>query len=310
LIDYWARRIKRVWHRTLAKPGGKPAIGRIRCREITPDDLDPVVDLLTEGFWRSSRDYWMGAIGKLTEHPTPEGYPKYGYVLENDGTAVGVLLTIFTARVVNGETRIWCNESSYYVKPWFRFYAPLLVQRAHKHKNVTYLDLTPSAKTLATLGAQGYERIAFGVYATLAFLCRPAHRVQIRKVDEPSHDVRLESSERDLLNAHARFQRCISLICDDRGNLCPFVFVLRSKYGIPFAFLLYSRSHADFVRFAGQLGRFLLRQGIPLILLDADRPITGIPGKFLKLYPKFWKGQEAPRLGDLAYTEIALFGVI
>ena len=45
-------------------------------------------------------------------------------------------------------------------------------------------------------------------------------------------------------------------------------------------------------------------------MLDANGPIPGLVGRFFRdKMPKYFKGQQQPRLGDLAYTEIAVLGV-
>jgi hypothetical protein len=296
----------------LSRKAPAPLILAMRCREIRPPDLESLIDLLTTGFWRHPRGYWAGVIQRLTDHPTPDGFPKYGYMLENDGNPVGALLMIVTARRYNGTTRVWCNESSYYVEPHFRCYASLLVKRAHRRKDVTYLDLTPSPHTWTTLNAQGYKRLAEGVYATIPALCRPTSGAKIREVrshcEVRSHlDGYLDSFDLDLLVAHASYGLCLSVICEQNGIVHPFVFALRHKYGMPYAYLIYTRSLADFVTLAGTLGRYLARRGFPAVVLDADGPIGGLPGKYMEAPPKFWLGGERPRLGDLAYTEIAMF---
>jgi hypothetical protein len=66
---------------------------------------------------------------------------------------------------------------------------------------------------------------------------------------------------------------------------------------------------SDFVRFAGTLGRFLLKRGMPVFMLDANGPIEGLAGVyFAGRAPKYFRGPAQPRLGDLAYTEAVLFG--
>jgi hypothetical protein len=45
------------------------------------------------------------------------------------------------------------------------------------------------------------------------------------------------------------------------------------------------------------------------VIIDADGPIPGLVGTFRKgVMPKYFKGGDQPRLGDLTYTEAALFG--
>jgi hypothetical protein len=79
---------------------------------------------------------------------------------------------------------------------------------------------------------------------------------------------------------------------------------------IPCAQLIYCRDVSNLVRFAGPVGRALARHGRPLMLIDANGPIPGLFGWFSRgRMPKYFKGPQRPRLGDLAYTEYAVLGV-
>jgi hypothetical protein len=84
----------------------------------------------------------------------------------------------------------------------------------------------------------------------------------------------------------------------------------RHKFGVAgFAYLGYCRGLDDFVRFAGPLGRFLALRGFPLVVLDANGPLKGLVGWYSDGAPKYFQGPDQPRLGDIAYSERALFGV-
>ena len=73
---------------------------RIRCREIGTADIERIVNLLTSGFRNRTRGYWVRALKRLSEHPTPPGFPKYGYLLDCRDTPVGVILLIFSSILV------------------------------------------------------------------------------------------------------------------------------------------------------------------------------------------------------------------
>ena len=85
---------------------------------------------MTRGFAGRSRDYWMQGLRRQAAREVPNGYPRFGYMLDNDGMPVGVLLLLYTSRINGGETTIQCNLSSWYVEPAFRNYAPLLTKIA------------------------------------------------------------------------------------------------------------------------------------------------------------------------------------
>jgi len=287
-----------------------PPDPRIRSRQIGPSDIDGVVDLLARGFRLRSRDYWRRALEKLGSHPTPAGLPKYGYLLDNGGVPVGVILLIFSAIPAGGASTTRCNVSSWYVEPAFRSHAPMLISQAIKHKNVTYVNISPAAHTRPIVEAQGFARYSNGQFVTIPAFSR-ASREPARVVGiEARPDAQFEPSELELLTAHKEYG-CVSLWCVTSGRAHPFVFMPRVVKGvIPCTQLIYCRDIEDFVRFARPIGRHLAKRGRPIVIIDSNGPIPGLVGKYFdgKL-PKYFKGPERPSFGDLAYTEAVMFGL-
>jgi hypothetical protein len=288
---------------------------RIRCRQIVETDTDEIVNLLTRGFrgrlangFRGrSRDYFACALKRLSAHPTPPGFPKYGYLLESEGAPVGVLLLLYSSVFGDGETRVRCNVSYWYVEPGFRSHAAMLVSLALKHKQVTYFNLSPAPHTVPILEAQGYARYCAGRFFAVPAFCPRSHVGRVQAVTPdicPDED--LPSSEIELLLAHAGYG-CLSLVCTSASGRHPFIFRLGRVRLLPYAYLVYCRGLEDFVRFAGPLGRFLARRGFPTVVVDSDGPIPGLVGMYSGRSPKYFKGPNPPRVGDLAYSERAMF---
>ena len=148
---------------------------KVRCREITEADVDAVADLLTRGFVGRSRNYWIQGLRRQAFRPVPEGYPRFGYMLDNDGAPVGVLLLIYTARKHGEETGIQCNLSSWYVDPAYRNYAPLLTKIAQRHKDVTYLNISPAPWTWPIIETQGFRAYCHGIFFSV-----PEYRTRTR----------------------------------------------------------------------------------------------------------------------------------
>jgi hypothetical protein len=282
---------------------------RVHCREIEAADIDRVANLLTNGFRKRTRRFWLGALARLTAHPSPPKYPKYGYLLECNHRLVGVLLLIYAVTEFDNVRKIRCNVSSWYVEPDYRPYAGLLVSRALRHRHITYFNITPDPPTFPILEAQGYTRYCTGRFIAVPALARfqCGWRVElVRAPIEAGED--LSPYERDLLVTHAAYG-CMSLICIARGIRYPFVFLPRLKAGVvPFSYLAYCRSVADYVRCAGPLGRYLARHGFPLVVLDANGPVEGLVGRYSDGAPKYVLGSDPPRLGDIAYSERVMFG--
>ena len=282
------------------------------CRELRDEDTSQVIELLARGFSQDRRfpdhaarlAYWTRAMRRMAMRLPPRGLPQYGYCLDADGHLVGVLLLIFAD--INGIVR--CNTSSWYVEPTFRVHAPILARRAINHQDVTYFNVSPAPHTWTLLEAQGYASYANGRFIAVPGLCR-GDGARVRSY---TADLRcgtdLSQSEVDLLRFHAAID-CISLTCERNGVRYPFVFAPHVRgHALPLVRLVYCRDLDSLVRFAGAFGRYLLRQGYPLVVMDAEAPIRGLPGYYKAGSRRYWKGPVPMRLGDLAYSEIVMFG--
>jgi hypothetical protein len=118
--------------------------------------------------------------------------------------------------------------------------------------------------------------------------------------------------EFDLLSSHADYG-CMSIVCRTvTGETLPFVFapgrIRRGRVGLPVMQLIYCRDLADFHRCSGVIGRVLLKKAKVAVLIDANEPVS-LPGFYTERRGrKYFRGPHLPRLGDLADTELVVFG--
>jgi hypothetical protein len=281
----------------------------VRSRQIGEIDIPEVVDLLVRGFGkRRSRQFWQDMLDGLTHRAVPPGFPRYGYVLESDGRLVGVVILIFTTVWEKDVSHIRCNGSGIYVEPAFRVYAQLLIGRAARDKSVTVLNLTAAPHTHKMIEATGFRRYVDGLFVALPLFSRPAGEA-VRVIDaEEQPESPFDIYERETLAEHANYG-CISLWCVTPQRAYPFVFRSKTVKGVPIQQLVYCRDIYAFVRFACPIGRYLARKQQFLVAVDANGRIPGLVGKYFGNRPRFFFGPNRPRVGDLAYTEISLFGV-
>ncbi len=287
---------------------------KIRCREIAETDIDAVVDLLTRGFVSRSREYWMQGLRRQAAREVPNGYPRFGYMLDNDGMAAGVLLLLYTSRSDGNEAAIQCNLSSWYVEPAFRNYAPLLTKIAQRNKEVTYLNISPATWTWPIIEMQGFNSYCSGLFFSIPALSRGAAGMAVEIISPDTRTIEgLPTTDAELLIRHARYG-CVSLVCrTSSGDAFPFILSpLRIRRGWitpPAMQLVYCRDIADYVRCAGAIGRVLIRRGKISVILDANGPVPGLAGIFSKARGrKYFKGPHRPRLADLTDTELVLYG--
>jgi hypothetical protein len=287
---------------------------KMRCREITEADIDAVADLLTRGFFGRARDYWMQGLRRQAARDVPAGYPRFGYMLDQDGLPVGVLLLLYSDRADGAETTIYCNLSSWYVEPPFRNYAPLLTRIAQKNKEVTYINISPAHWTWPIIEAQGFSSYCSGLFFSFPLLSRAGRGMTIETVAPDTKAIEgVSVSEVDLLTRHVHYG-CLSLVCRTAaGEALPFILspvrIRRGWIAPPAMQIIYCRDIADYVRCAGAIGRLLLRHSKISVLLDANGSVPGLIGFYTNARGrKYFKGPQRPRLANLTDTELVLYG--
>lgn len=286
---------------------------RVRCREIRESDVDAVAGLLARGFVGRSREYWLQGLRRQAFRPVPEGYPRFGYMLDNDGAPVGVLLLIYTERNDGGDTAIQCNLSSWYVEPAFRNYAALLTKIAQRHREVTYLNISPARWTWPIIETQGFRAYCHGLFFSVPLLSRGKRNARIEVV--PPHATAIDGlseTDTELLIRHARYN-CLSLVCRTGDNAFPFILqpvrIRRGWIAPPAMQLIYCRDVAEYVACAGNIGRLLLRLAKISVILDANGRIPGLVGFYTETRGrKYLKGPHRSRLADLTDSELVLYG--
>ena len=294
--------------RVQTPPASLPAGVSLRVREITVADHEAVARLLAKGFQRPVW-YYAEALKRLSRHPTPPEFSKYGFIMEADGVVVGAVLLIFSTLRSGGNAYTRCNVTSWYVEPEYKTYAAVFTSRALRHKDVTYINISARPAARPIVLAQGFRCYSNGQHVAVPALHLGSidGPVKICGID-PTPDVPFEASDHELLAAHAEFG-CMSLWCATRERAHPFVFLPRRFKGVlPGVQLIYCRDIEDVVRFAGPLGRFLAARGKLVLSIDSNGPIAGLPGRYVEgKSPRFFKGPNPPPLGDISYTQGAMF---
>jgi hypothetical protein len=283
---------------TQGSPARRPATG-LACRPITERDFEAVIGALKTGFPERDEAYWRRALARMKARTIPAGHVRYGYVMTDAGRVVGLVLVI-ASQADDGRVRM--NLSSWYVDEAYRSFANLLLAKPFRSSEVTFLNVTPAVSTLQTITAQGFAPYVAGSFQTTPALKTSPRGAQLRHVDAATEPA-------GLLADHAAWG-CLCFEVSHEGRTLAFVFVKdKTLKHVPAAQLVYCRDVADFVRYAGLIGRALLRFGAPVVLIDALGPIDDLPGVYRPLRGRrYFRGPARPRIGDLAYTELALFG--
>jgi hypothetical protein len=281
---------------------------KLRLRPIIEEDRDGVVNLLGEGFARRSVTYWRRAWNRLIALDKPDGFSQLGYVIDLGGEIVGVILIVAARNLSVEGSNKRANLSSWYVQPKYRSYAAMLLSRACKEKDITFLNVSAAQHTYAICEALGFVRYSEGQIAAIPLLSQRIIGLSIKPYSPLSSG--LSAVEEHIMADHLDYG-CVCLVGNDTDSAHPFVFVKRYIKGfLPTAQLIYCRSTVELARYAQHIGAYLAVRGIFFLILDASSPIAGLIGKYYPgRSPKYYKGSKAPQIGDLAYTEIAIFGI-
>jgi hypothetical protein len=228
-------------------------------------------------------------------------------MLETGTTAVGVILLIFSKAQDSGAVR--CNGSGWYVMPAFRTFAPLLLKMALGHR-VTHTNMSPAFHTWPMIEALGYRRFCNGAFAAIPVLASGFGKTKIRRVVKATHPQRFVPADNlQLLRDHESFG-CLSIWCETLNGGYPFIFrrrFIKHSRLMPSAQLIYCTSFDDLVRLAGPIGRYLALRGMPSMIIPANGPVPKLIGKYFDGKPMYYLGPDRPQLGDLTYTEVAMF---
>lgn len=295
-----------------------PESGRLRCREIGEADLDAVVALLRRGFPDRPEIYWRRGLARHAARAPSANHPRYGFALTAGDDVVGVLLTLHTRADYAEMDAVRCNVSSWYVDERYRGYAAVLDKVAQRDPTVTYINVTPAPHTFDLQEARGAVRYCRGQVLGLPALAPPRKGVSLRDVraGDPLDD--LSTAERRLVADHLTYG-CLCFVWSEDGVASPVILQRRSvllgprraRVRLPAAQVIYGGTSSAFGRMAGALGRLLLwRHALPWIIVDAVGPLPGLPGRYLPgRGVKFSRGPRPGPVGDLAYTELVLFGL-
>ncbi len=275
----------------------------MRIREITLDDLPTIASLLTEGFPSKSILYWQNALAILAERPSVGELPQFGLAIEVDGALQGVMLMIAQSTKENP----LCNLSSWYIRPDFRKYAVLLFQRSLRFKNVTYTDCSPASHVLPVIQKFGFVPYTGGTLLLDArIIFKPSQKITI--LDKA---VASQSSFKHVdISKHIDCGCRGFLLSDANGRPTPVLYrVTRLKRLVPAAQFVFG-SPKVLLEHAPGLLRALLRDGVPIMLIDWPQGETPTVGKMMPRHNlRYYRGGTKPDAGDLANTEIGLFGL-
>lgn len=196
--------------------------------------------------------------------------PNHGFMLLDGDDIAGVLVAMYSKRLVDGREIDLCNLSSWHVRPEYRLHSLRLLRAALSQEGFHFTDLTPSEEVQRMNLRLGFEFIDTSTIL-VPNLPWPLFSLQTTITADP-HQIEHRLSGRALEiyrdHRHAIPARHVLL---SRGNRSCYVMYRRERRKkVPlFASLLYTSDRAAFVSMARPFLRHLLvKHGILVTLID------------------------------------------
>lgn len=281
-------------------------------REISFEALDTILPILSRGFPAMRAGGWAAAIGRLRRFGAADPKARAAYLLEHKGRGVGVILTIPSSRTDDSEAapRRIVNLSSWYIDPDYRWRAPRMLQSVTASDATLYTDLTATPPVRAMIERFGFRGWTEG---TLVFVL-PRFAVGFAKGSYvvPLRDLPPDAFAgpiRRLLDQHAALD-CVVGGLWDGAALRPVAFSRKTYRGIRAARLVFANDRATIFAHLPAISRFLLREQILVLAVNADRR-ERIAGSIfmLRSAPAFYKGATPPAPCDLAFSEFVFLQI-
>jgi hypothetical protein len=277
----------------------------MKLRPIDDCDFGNALAVLTRGFPEKSESFWAEGLQKILASPSRRDAAPIGFLMAMGGEDVGIVLTIPSERSSPGGTQDVFNLAAWYVDEKHRWLAPRMLQKVVA-QNAVFTDLTPSLAAQAINQRLGFEILneGFQVFPLPWTALRPRKQARVISVDE----AKLPNDMRATLDQHARLG-CIVAVLQDGAHQHPLIFSRMTRRHLPGARVILTDSKKLIVDNLAVISRFLLRNGVLFLLMDANRADAAATGSIARWSaPTYVKGAADRNRIDHTYSELIFLG--
>jgi len=281
-------------------------------RKATERDFDSVYALLKGLNPIISKERWQSIF--LNNWRSEEDH--VGYLLEDEGRAVGFLGYLFSKRTINGRSEKFCNMTSWHVEEKYRSNSLMLLYPLLNMPGYTVTNFTAASgdlrRVLKRLGLQVLDDRSVVIYPALVWNRTSGQDAEL-VFDKSELEARLSGKELEVFRDHSAFDCMHVLIRSDRED-CYVILAETSRRGLPILSIQYISDADAFVRCINSvLLRLLWKCG--RLFLQVDKRM--LKGRFIpnckitnsgceRLYRSATVSKEDV---DNLYSELFLLGI-
>lgn len=279
----------------------------MQLKPIEKDDWQAATKILNRGFQECPPKIWSNFLKRIRTIETTGITQRIGYLLQNDGDDVGIMLTLRSRRnEEDGGTREVVNLAGWYVDEQYRWYAPRMFSDLIKDKDVVFTDLTSSRAVRKILTALNFKQWNQGLLVSSLpqALMGWSKGVKVLPLEELPQDA-LSEADRKLLEDHARLG-CIACALKHGETYEPLIFRRQTYWNIPVARIIYASSRDVILNNLTNILYFLLKLKILFIAVECNKPRLPSQFFFKDRSIKYYKGHIDSDMIDYAYSELVL----
>jgi hypothetical protein len=193
--------------------------------------------------------------------------------LESDGRIVGFLGLIYSARMIRGESRRFCNLTHWAVNEEHRNHSLALVMDAMRQRGYTMTSLSPTPPVAPIYAGLKWKDLHNRTLIA-PWLPWPGGGGARLHFNPAQLATRLSEPEQQILRDHKSFA-CRHLLIEDPAGVCYVVYTRVQRKRLPFVMLHYIGDTAIFLRHAARLRWRLCFRERAVALLIEDRLLRG-----------------------------------
>ncbi|WP_179004954.1 hypothetical protein [Winogradskyella forsetii] len=196
-------------------------------REATQLDFEAIYKLLASlNSTTLSKSDWK----KITEVNFNTTNNHYGYVLEINDSLLGFIGTIFSERIVNGETLRFCNFHSWIVDPAAKTGGMALLLKVLKLKDHVITNFTASEGPYKIFQGLKFKEVAYKNYKLFPLQnTEVLSKFKVLQINDNNSEKLLSHNEIKLYNDHKNFKNTQFLYLK-HGDLGSFVISKKRSY--------------------------------------------------------------------------------
>jgi hypothetical protein len=280
----------------------------MKLQPLTTTSICEAQTLLQEGFPDRSADFWDRALYRLLRYPgNPAADVPIGYLMRVKDDLAGVVLTpAKPARDGDGVDRI-VNLSSWYVRPAYRWQAPMMLKKILELKDTAFTDLTPTEPVQKMLESFDFEVIRQGMSLNLLPLDRLKSRsgCYVKDLDSDA----MVSMHDDLARsvaAHREFGCLTAELCTPEETFLTAFKIVKTR-GIRCAMLVYCEKNEAIYRNLPAIAQYLIEKGIYILVFDIP-PGQDVPGIARRPHARrYARGLNFAHRTDYLGSELSVF---